>query len=77
MEPEDVLHSSLTRIGIALGDQGHGNSQASSLKHEIFCREASVPSVHSEGEGEVLPITQNLVTQELGRGDEVPREVTV
>lgn len=77
MEPEDVLHSGLARIGIALSDQGHRHSQASSLKHEIFCREASVPSVHSEGEGEVLPVTQNLVAQELGRGDEVPRKVTV
>lgn len=63
--PEDVLHSGLARVGIALCDQWHGHSQAGSLQHEVFCREASVSSVHPEGEGEVLTITQHLVAQEL------------
>lgn len=77
MEPEDVFHSGLARVRVALSDQGHGHSQASSFQHEILRGEASVPSVHSEGEGEVLPITQDLVAQELGRGDEVSGEVSV
>lgn len=77
MEPEDVLHSGLARVGVALGDQGHGYPQTSSFKHKVFCGEASVPSVHSEGEGKVLPVTQDLVAQELCRGDEVSRKVAV
>lgn len=64
--PEDVFHSGLTWIGIALRDQGHGHSQASSLEHHVFCREASVSPVHSKGEGEVLTIAHHLLAQELG-----------
>lgn len=63
--PEDVLHSGLTRIGIALSNQGHGHSEASALKQQVFCREASVSPVHAKGEGEVLTITPHLLAQEL------------
>lgn len=63
--PEHVFHSGLTRIGIALRDQGHGHSQARSLQQHVFCREASVSPVHAKGEGEVLTITQQLLAQEL------------
>lgn len=64
--PEDVFPGGLARIGIALCDQGHGHSQAGSLEHQVFCREASVPPVHSKGEGEVLAVTHHLLAQELG-----------
>jgi hypothetical protein len=65
VSPEDVLHSGLAGVGVALSDQGHGYSQASSFEHKVLCGEASVSSVHSEGEGKILPITQDLVAQEL------------
>lgn len=77
MEPEDIFDSGLTWIGIALSNQGHRHSHASSFKHQVFCREASVSPVHAEGEGEILTITQHLLAQELCRGNEVPRKVAV
>lgn len=77
MEPEHVFHSGLTRIGIALRDQGHGHPQARSLQQHVFCREASVSPVHAKGEGEVLTITQQLLAQELRRSNEVPRKVAI
>ena len=40
-------------------------THASSFKHQVFCREASVSPVHAEGEGEILTITQHLLAQEL------------
>lgn len=81
--PEDILHSGLTRIGIALSNQGHGHSEASALKQQVFCREASVSPVHAKGEGEVLTVTPHLFAQELRwkadtmvqeREDETPGE---
>lgn len=73
--PEHVFHSGLTRIGIALRDQGHGHPQARSLQQHVFCREASVSPVHAKGEGEVLTITQQLLAQELGwNADTMGRE---
>lgn len=77
VEPEDVLRSGLTRIGVALSNQGYGHSEASALQQHVFCREASVSPVHAKGEGEVLTITPHLLAQELRRSDEVPRKVAV
>jgi hypothetical protein len=51
MEPEDVLHSGLARVGVALSNQGHGYSQASSFKDKVLCKRGKCfLSVHSEGE---------------------------
>lgn len=65
VSPEDVLRSGLTRIGVALSNQGYGHSEASALQQHVFCREASVSPVHAKGEGEVLTITPHLLAQEL------------
>lgn len=63
--PEGVGLHILTGVGVALGNERHRHSQPSPFQHQVLCREARVPPVHAEGEGQVLPITQNLVAQEL------------
>lgn len=63
--PEGVGLHILTGVGVALGNERHRHSQPSPFQHQVLCREARVPPVHTEGEGQVLPVTQNLVAQEL------------
>lgn len=63
--PEGVGLHILTGVGVALGNERHRHSQPSPFQHQVLCREARVPPVHAEGEGQVLPVTQNLVAQEL------------
>ena len=63
--PEGVGLHILTGVGVALGYERHRHSQPSPFQHQVLCRETRVPPIHTEGEGQVLPITQNLVAQEL------------
>lgn len=63
--PEGVFQCVLTGIRIALSNKRHRHSKVSPFKHQVLCRQTGVPSIHSEGEGQVLTVTQNLVTQEL------------
>ena len=63
--PEHVGLHVLSWVGVALGDEGHGHSQARAFQDQVLGREARVSSVHPEVEGEVLAIAQHLVAQEL------------
>lgn len=77
MEPEGVGLHILTGVGVALGNEWHRHSQTSPFQHQVLCREARIPPVHVEGEGQVLPVTQNLVAQELAWCNKVHGEVGI
>lgn len=63
--PEGVGQWALTGVRVALGNERHRHTQPGPFQHQILCRETCVPSVHTEGEGQILTVAPNLVAQKL------------